>query len=272
MTRAEFLEKAILVSEKVVDGVRYVDYNDCVRKIDKSDVIKDGKQILEFLKEFALIHIVIKSSRNNDYKNVRISTGAIHYWADINVAVVGVTSMWNTSLNENYFYMSEEGVFYNQERNVIAYNTDDYLKYLLNVKCDYHKPISEKTYHMLKEAGWYEGRCIDISELVSECENDGIFLSEMQKKIIMEFGGIKGKDKRNREFRIKDKKEWLFYEKLFPYDSLTTTYGTDLVCIGDYADQMIGLYLTTDGRLVNQMGLKLGLDIMESFNILLGDW
>ena len=106
MTRAEFLEKVILVSEKVVDGVRYVDYNDCVRKIDKSDVIKDGKQILEFLKEFALIHIVIKSSRNNDYKNVRISTGAIHYWADINVAVVGVTSMWNTSLNENYFYKS----------------------------------------------------------------------------------------------------------------------------------------------------------------------
>ena len=85
MTREEFLKKAILVSEKVVDGVRYVDYDDCVRKIDKSDVIKEGTQILEFLKEFALIHLVIKSSRDNDYKKVRISTGAIHYWEDINL-------------------------------------------------------------------------------------------------------------------------------------------------------------------------------------------
>lgn len=47
-------------------------------------------------------------------------------------------------------------------------------------------------YKKLQKAGWYEGRKIDISELVKECEKADVHLTEPQKRFIEEFGGLEG--------------------------------------------------------------------------------
>ena len=86
--------------------------------------------------------------------------------------------------------MSENSLFFNENYEKITDNTEDFLEYLLTVKCEYHEPVSAETLKILSDAGWYSERNIDISELVTQCEEDGIFLSESQRKVISEFGDI----------------------------------------------------------------------------------
>ena len=51
--------------------------------------------------------------------------------------------------------------------------------------------ISNKTIEVLKNAGWYEGRKIDISENVKFLEERGFKVLESAKKFMEEFGELK---------------------------------------------------------------------------------
>ena len=50
--------------------------------------------------------------------------------------------------------------------------------------------ISEKTYKVLKEAGWYPGRKIDITETVKYLEDKGFEVLDSAKKFMEEFGEL----------------------------------------------------------------------------------
>ncbi|MCM1316224.1 MAG: SUKH-3 domain-containing protein [Prevotella sp.] len=196
--------------------------------------------------------------------------------------------------------MLEDGSFYNRDKKKIAENTADFLDYITTVEYDYHAPISENTYRRLKEAGWYEGRKIDISGLVEECEKDGVFLTEPQKRFIEEFGGLKGSTENtmNYYFYISDKRTHeysegkpVYFINILNYTSenidediglcciedddiieIIEKYGKNTVCIGEYGHFCDDILLTENGlMIINFEGTieEYGRTDMEGFNRML---
>ena len=215
------------------------------------------------------------------------------YWKDLKQIAFHIGEFENSSGYIEHFYMLEDGSFYNYDRKKIADNTPDFLDYITTVEYDYHAPISENTYRRLKEVGWYEGRKIDISGLVKECEKDGVFLTEPQKRFIEEFGGLDSffKDKNsNYWFDINDKRtskrskkdEPVFFINIF-HDKLrdlsdedileiAEKYGENTVCIGAYGHWSDEILLTENGlMIINFEGdiKEFGRTAMEGFNRML---
>ncbi|MDE6539520.1 MAG: SUKH-3 domain-containing protein [Ruminococcus sp.] len=222
-----------------------------------------------------------------------------NYWKDLKQIAFNIGDFENSSGDIERFYMLEDGSFYNYDRKKIADNTPDFLDYITTVEYDYHAPISENTYRRLKEAGWYEGRKIDISGLVKECEKDGVFLTEPQKRFIEEFGGLEG----SREdmcywFYISDKRTTEYSEgkPVYFIDMLNYTsedmkghaelfnteeediiniiekYGENTVCIGGYGDWCTDILLAENGLMILQCEGDIedcGRTAMEGFNKML---
>lgn len=44
---------------------------------------------------------------------------------------------------------------------------------------------------ILRESGWYEGRCVDLSMLEEKCRKEDVILFDAAKKFLMEFSGLK---------------------------------------------------------------------------------
>ncbi len=94
-------------------------------------------------------------------------------------------------------------------------------------------------------------------------EEDGLFLSESQRKVISEFGDI---TLPLNEFSlyISDKRQPYspYYKKMSSdnndpqFHPLTVVFGTNIVLIGDNDSSMGYLYLTTDGMLVDDHGVQ----------------
>lgn len=61
---------------------------------------------------------------------------------------------------------------------------------MLTVEYDFHPIIKESVYNVLREAGWYKGRCVDITTLCNELNRWNIILSNEQLDFIKEFSGI----------------------------------------------------------------------------------
>ena len=60
----------------------------------------------------------------------------------------------------------------------------------MTVEFDYHPIIEERVYEVLRKAGWYEGRRIDISDFNEEMKRRGFLLSQAQLDFLSEFCGI----------------------------------------------------------------------------------
>ena len=264
MTREEFLEKAVQ-KYKVIDYKSDDSEHDFLLKnINKDCVVEDITKIEKFVDEFSRLGLFEKSTDKYDkvYKFTGIGKFKSEYWEDVKIWVIKVADMMNTSHKEINFFMSEKGNFYTEKHEKIADNTDDFLEYFLNVPCNYHEPPSEYTYQMLREAGWYEGRRIDISELIADCERDGVFLTDKQKEFISEFRNI-----HVGEVSIEVEKDNGCYEPHHFYGD----FPADTVSVG-YYKTVLRIYLSSDGRLFHFMGKPLGLDAMEAFHIMLNDW
>ena len=63
----------------------------------------------------------------------------------------------------------------------MANDNDSFLEYFLKVPCDYHEQPTERTYQLLKDAGWYEERKIDITEIVDYCRKKALNLPRHRK-------------------------------------------------------------------------------------------
>lgn len=171
---------------------------------------------------------------------------------------------------------------------------EDFLDYITTVEYDYHAPILESTYRRLKEAGWYEGRKIDISNLVRECEKDDVYLTESQKRFIEEFGGLEGShENANRNWvYIGDSRKIQYHNTELSYfinifhdedleleseeiNPIVKNYRKNTVRIGECWYYAQSILLTENGLMLlvdDGNGVKpLGRTAMECFNILLGD-
>ena len=273
MTKEEFISKVEL-KDKL--STYPLSISQLTKELDKKSIIKNRQIIFNFAEKFEELFFYRIESKSGDKIQIRIVPNGFqsYNWEDLNTNVVEVGKNSNAAGIIEFFYMSEEGLFYNQDQKLISDNEDDFLNYLLTVEYDYHPIIADITYSRLKDAGWYEGRKIDISKLVEECAADGVVLSPQQIEFIEEFGGIAGVGNDKMEFGISDKKEWKYYKKIEiynPKDKCTTIkHGTNPVCVGYCDDGMMLLWITVDGLLVMDDGMQLGRTVMEGFNCLLG--
>lgn len=258
MTRTEFLKKAEQKCKVIILSHRDSDNG----LLKENCIIKDVTIINKFLNEFSFIRLIQDTTRKNDKisKNIFLNSSG-SYWEDIGTEAVKIAHMCNISHKNINFYMSVSGLFYTEKHEKIADSTDEFLEYFLNVPCDYHEPPSERTYKLLRDAGWYEGRKIDISGLVKECEKDGVFLTDKQKEFISEFGNINAG-----KVSVETEKDNGCYEPHY----FSGLFSADTISVG-YYKTVLRIYLSGDGRLYDDMGEPFGLDAMEAFHIMLND-
>lgn len=112
------------------------------------------------------------------------------YWEDINMVTVICVTIENCSGTIEHIYISEDGKFYNDDHELIAETENELLDYIASVEYDFHPAISERTYYLLKKAGWYQGRKIDISKCLKILALQNIILTAAQQDFLREFGGL----------------------------------------------------------------------------------
>lgn len=173
------------------------------------------------------------------------------------------------------FYMNSAGVIINQNQLQIAGNLDNFWNYLIEKEYDFHPVISDDVYNVLKQAGWYEGRQIDIDTLLEECMEDDVFPTDIQIAFIQEFGGIRGTDLNDMGFLIGNTREDRCYANIAKQPLLTeekrilNSYGADTLCVGYCNDGEDQIWLSPYGQLIVRQKV-LGRTIMEGINCILG--
>lgn len=173
------------------------------------------------------------------------------------------------------FYMNSAGVIINQNQLQIAGNLDNFWNYLIEKEYDFHPVISDDVYNVLKQAGWYEGRQINIDPLLEECMEDDVFPTDIQIAFIQEFGGIRGTDLNNTGFLIGNTREDRCYANIAKQTLLTeekrilNSYGADTLCVGYCNDGADQIWLTPFGQIIVRQK-AVGRTIIEGINCLLG--
>lgn len=171
-------------------------------------------------------------------------------------------------------YMTEECQYVSLKKvddtikdTVIANCSDEFISYLLTKEYDYHITVTEITYKKLCEAGWYEGRQVDISAILKKAEKRGTQLSEKQVLFLKEFSGLKSPDTTAAKgFFIADGNE--LYDHFFEYSEDDPIQGSSPIIIGFCCSDMITLELSAAGLLLKE-GEPTGRTVMEGWEILL---
>ena len=288
MTKNEFLEKikthSTLIHARPVD---IDELDDCIKRYTDID---DSEIILQFSRKYENIYFSRIENESNDKLTILICPSAApcdlkHY--SVNKEVIRVAYVKNASGIIQHIFMSQQGHFYSQDGLLIADGEDDLLQYLLTVEFDYHAAISELTYKLLKEAGWYEGRRKKIDNAIAYYEQSGTPLSASQIAFLEEFGDIKGVDSRGDLFVTHidpkcyfshAKNKIISYHKRHTLDSpeymspinlVAFRENVDMLRVGYIGNLMIPLWLSSDGRLFADQGVQLGRTIMEGWQKIL---
>lgn len=271
MNRKELIIQAQKLKNVIIRETYHEEYisETLLNKVYENVKLMDLSNIADFVSEYSVIIITKKSEINNEYILIRIDP-LTQDLIDLKNGekAVNIAEVYNSSYSSLSFYMDNTSIFYTQEGNVIANNTDDFLEHLLNNNHAYHPQVSDNTYELLTAAGWYPGRKTDISNLVKDCEADGIILTDIQKSVISEFGDLFVYNYNNKpQFHIFNEKERYFFTypkyRVEPFDK-------NLLKIGVWLG-MLHMYMTPDGLLVLENGKQCGLNFMEGFDVLLRD-
>lgn len=189
MTRQDFLKSA----QKYLQSFKSRDDNveSVIRdKCNENDT--DINAIIEFSKWIG--NAVFKRPENKSDDVLEFVVGpcfdSAEFWTDINKTVfyngyiAGLAGIIKT------IYMSSDGKFYDHKHELIAGNEEEFFDFLLSVEFDFHPIIKESVYTVLRKAGWYEGRCVDVTAFSNELYRRNIVLSNAQLNFIREFSGI----------------------------------------------------------------------------------
>lgn len=121
--------------------------------------------------------------------------------------------------------------------------------------------MNEKSKEILEEAGWYEGRKIDIEKFEMICREENIELINSVKRFLEEFGDLIINDEDGDPYHRFDRS--LFYSKV-----ISQTIGEPAMCVGTIDGKMFNLYISESGRVYDDHGY-LGKDIYEAGDIIL---
>ena len=121
--------------------------------------------------------------------------------------------------------------------------------------------MNEKSKEILEEAGWYEGRKIDIEKFEMICKEKNIEFINSAKRFLEEFGDliINGED---------GEPYHRFDRSLFYSEVISQTIGEPAMSVGTLDGEMFNLYISESGRVYDDQGY-LGKDIYEAWDIIL---
>lgn len=182
------------------------------------------------------------------------------YWKDLKMVTVICVTIENCSGTVEHIYISEDAKFYNDEHELISETENELLDYIAFVEYDFHPAIGERTYYLLKKAGWYQGRKIDISKGLEELALRNIKLTAAQQDFLREFGGL--------YFRFEDNNydiEIYSAEQLTEDDEVLFE-DENIITVGIKMSDTFGL--DTNGILYEN-GYPLGRTMLEGINHLL---
>ena len=277
---------------RAINGTLEHQLKDCKESISYSG-ITFGDKVIELVKEYGNFYIDRFEHNSGDRLRFYFKPfiNPIKYWSEFDQYAVSIGRIVNSDCrnsNKDYTiesaYLLYDGCYYNQSKKKIADSIEELFDYFMSVEYDYHAPISPKTYERLRNGGWYEGRKVDISGLVGECEEAGITLTDCQKTFLEEFSGIVCKAHDGQEVEIFDKLSYGIcqvspesdeYEEKWMYDN----YDKNAVMVGRCYTGEGAIWLTGDGQLLlyNISGIlnddawisPIGRTIMNGFNVLL---
>lgn len=245
--------------------------------------------IIKFVKDYGNFSFERTEKKSGDIIEFHfMPMSSCIYWKDFKQIAFDIGYVSNLSGDIEYFFMLEDGSFYKENRKKIADNTADFLDYITTVEYDYINSLSENAKNIFVYFGWHEGRKIDISKLIKDCENENIYLTESQKRFIEEFGGIDGEDKYGIYFYIENQKRNLWFANILDYCDkvscfsvsdeqkyeLCSNYGKNTVFIGSYLYPVpCDILLAENGQLLcnSHDNIELlGRTAIEGLNILFG--
>lgn len=196
MTRQDFLKFAIEnnpinKTERVV-GFDPYDRYDLEAKIRKEYSYRfNTEKILDFFENIGCVNFDRVESVSGDILTVDIRWQVyIYRWEDIGEVVNCIGYIENCAGRIEELYMSESGRFYGKDHILHANNEENFFDFLLTVEYDFHPVIGERVLDVLRKAGWYEGRRVDVSLFDREMKRRGIRFSQAQLDFLSEFSGL----------------------------------------------------------------------------------
>ena len=233
-------------------------------------------ELIYFFEEFSGVSIVTKINTNNFQSfDVLIPDKLIN-----KEIIIGRISCYGQRLN--IVYSGENKCFQYENGQYISKDIQGLFEYLLSDKSIQPINILPQTYNILKTLGWYEGRNIDVSEIVDKFKKNSISLTDVQIAFLQEFRGIKGKSE-NRECCeiFIDAEDYQFKKSKPPTKDDMYSYGPlnitgyeekiDFLLVGAYGNLMVNLWISSDGRIFTDQGQQLGRTIMEAWQTILLD-
>ena len=294
MNRQEFLYKINSSPNMEIEIVHEFtpkyekDFFQRLEDLGRKNIIQNPDKIIKFAKNFSRICFSRTEIKSKDTIKIDIQLSTAFYNEELEMSIAYIGEVKNSCGVIERFYMSEDGRIgraketkvsrWNFDNNGwISYNVDDFIDYLLTKEYDYHIPISERTYQKLHEAGWYKGRNVDISNIIKECEEHNVTLTQPQKNFLSEFAGIGTSNIYGKEGFFVDDGNYKFGWKSYclwdnpnndwdycPFDKNSKEYRTITVVIGLYYDCSCDIELSPEGLIG-------GRTIMEGWELILSE-
>ena len=190
MTKQEFFEK--LSSAGFVSSFMEYSVEGLEAKIHKVYPDKfDMNKIIDFFLMIGGLTFKRSEKKSHDVLTFGLNwVRTVEFWSDVDCVVNAIGDVENCAGRIEWFFISEQGRFYNQDHKLIAENMDQFAEYITTVEYDYHPKTTQRTYDMLRFFGWYEGRHIDTTAFEQELNRRGIELSKEQLDFFGEFSGL----------------------------------------------------------------------------------
>lgn len=286
MNRQEFLDKInSSLNMKLVRNNKFGEYEEkyffsTLEHFNKINLMNNYNKILNFAREFSGIYFERTELKSKDTILITLELRTLQVLETTKQSVAYLGDIYNACGKIECLYIAEDGRLgkakAKQEDVIewISYNADDFLNYLLIKEYDYHIPISENTYQKLREAGWYEGRRVDISHIIEDCEKNYIMLTQPQKDFLTEFSGIRSinPDPYERDgFFIADEPDYdnwgFFFQPKYGNQDIINCNSEIIIGMYDAAYQQLSI--TPDGKLRGQYSGYIGRIIMEGWEIII---
>lgn len=151
----------------------------------------DTKAIVDFA-DWCSLYMRRPEVNSDDVLEISIgaAVSSVCFWEDIGKAVCYIGYIGGCAGIIHTLYISEDGKFYDHKHKILAENEEEFLDYLLTVEFDFHPIIGNPVIEVLKEAGWYEGRSVDVSKFAEEFERRCFRLTDAQLDFLREFSGL----------------------------------------------------------------------------------
>ena len=114
--------------------------------------------------------------------------------------------------------------------------------------------MNENTRELLEYAGWYEGRKIDLTDILEVYNKNNVEVFPKAKEFLEEFGDIII-EKDGHPYHVFDVK-FLFRKRYRPMlaEDLSILFNEKVIRLGDCSGYIYSIYITESGRIYSDFG------------------